>query len=566
MLLADYFDTGPEGSLDVTPTDLLVGLHVLSAEQQRMKQERLTRLQQELLDESSDVNGKPQQPHTENDVNDTAALDEEHGAIVFVESVATGSFDCSDHQDSDSSGCHDDEVRDPALHASRRSFRRLDPGSVRNLQLYRTSLTAQPYFQVATRQRLRRENETDRTAILDGAHYMRIAIAVYGHLMYLLQHTCTAPCCLAAGLLTCCRTGCTNKPSLVCDDQYNTTPRIVGDNRCGCNELGLLRLAGLNREDIAYVSFQSGIHVCPYGIVIDRTQQSVVVAIRGTFSLEAMVTDLNIRPEPLDRHSGKYATLADDQLKGEYCHSGMLQCALEMYNDLERHQILDRLLLGDSPKFPGFKVVITGHSLGAGIGSILSLLLAPKFPGLRCLCFSPPGCVMSTRACAQSYITSYVLDSDVVPRMSLHSIVGLRNDILEMIARIKVPKHVALSYHSKSNRDLDVLLHPRESIPESTFYKRICDFHDHQKRIAQERSTHNVTLHVPGAIVHIVESLASGSKSSIFGRSNPMAVSYVPVWAEINDFSEIQVNKSMVIDHHPERMCRILKMLASSFQ
>ena len=42
--------------------------------------------------------------------------------------------------------------------------------------------------------------------------------------------------------------------------------------------------------------------------------------------------------------------------------------------------------------FPqGYQLVVTGHSLGAGAATLLSILLKPTYPELRCFAFSPPG-------------------------------------------------------------------------------------------------------------------------------------------------------------------------------
>jgi len=38
-----------------------------------------------------------------------------------------------------------------------------------------------------------------------------------------------------------------------------------------------------------------------------------------------------------------------------------------------------------------YKLVITGHSLGAGTASLLAILLRNSFPTLQCYAFSPPG-------------------------------------------------------------------------------------------------------------------------------------------------------------------------------
>lgn len=44
-------------------------------------------------------------------------------------------------------------------------------------------------------------------------------------------------------------------------------------------------------------------------------------------------------------------------------------------------------------EYSSYTLVITGHSLGAGVASVLAVLLKPKYKDLTCFAFSPPGCV-----------------------------------------------------------------------------------------------------------------------------------------------------------------------------
>jgi len=39
----------------------------------------------------------------------------------------------------------------------------------------------------------------------------------------------------------------------------------------------------------------------------------------------------------------------------------------------------------------GHRLVITGHSLGAGVAALLALELRPMYPHLICFAFAPPG-------------------------------------------------------------------------------------------------------------------------------------------------------------------------------
>jgi sn1-specific diacylglycerol lipase len=227
-----------------------------------------------------------------------------------------------------------------------------------------------------------------------------------------------------------------------------------------------------------------------------------------------------------------------------------------MYKDLERHQKLDQLLLGPSPNFPAYSLVITGHSLGAGCAAILAVMLRSKFPQLRCLCFAPPGCVLSLGAAQDPHITSYVLDSDLVPRLSLHSVVGLRNDVIEMIARVKVPKHTILGRgHKNDSKNTMDFVHRQDSIPPSPYYGRVLEFQKHQTQLQNERNVPDVKLCLPGRIVHLIE-----NRMEYRWRRGSV---YIPIWAEREDFNEIQLTKNFLVDHDPERYLRILTNAAA---
>ena len=70
--------------------------------------------------------------------------------------------------------------------------------------------------------------------------------------------------------------------------------------------------------------------------------QAVVVAIRGTFSLEDCVTDVLLEPRSLDSLGEEFGFA--DIAKGQYCHGGVMACARNVYRDLKRHGSLEYLL------------------------------------------------------------------------------------------------------------------------------------------------------------------------------------------------------------------------------
>jgi len=155
---------------------------------------------------------------------------------------------------------------------------------------------------------------------------------------------------------------------------------------------------------------------------------------------------------------------------------------------------------------------------------------------LKCLCFSPPGCVATKNVADQPYIVSYVLGSDVVPRLSQSSAEHLRDSVLWMIARTKIPKFQALRpklfdqmtrYRRRKRKQsersggedeeegtitsvgigIDDMLYGEDEIPESEFYRQVLSFWVHQEEVKSERTgvSRTIQLLPPGRrIVHMV--------------------------------------------------------------
>jgi Lipase (class 3) len=65
-----------------------------------------------------------------------------------------------------------------------------------------------------------------------------------------------------------------------------------------------------------------------------------------------------------------------------------------------------------------WRLVITGHSLGAGIAAFAGLFLHSLYPETRVWCYSPPGWLMTPELAAYSkhFVTSVVINKDVITR------------------------------------------------------------------------------------------------------------------------------------------------------
>ncbi|KAL3899724.1 MAG: hypothetical protein SGCHY_001843 [Lobulomycetales sp.] len=194
--------------------------------------------------------------------------------------------------------------------------------------------------------------------------------------------------------------------------------------------------SGLPLNSIVYSSCKtpsaSGVPVHAF-IAVDHAAENVIVAIRGTLGLSDLLVDVACR----------YKGMSVDGADKEYSvHAGMLDAALEF----SRHDSeFFKALVGALSANPGFGVVLVGHSLGAGVCSLLSLLWSRKRAStggfvtnrvcglsanrsLHCFAFGSP-CVIEESLVPRTIglITCLVNGDDVVSQVSLGSIRDLRN-------------------------------------------------------------------------------------------------------------------------------------------
>lgn len=210
---------------------------------------------------------------------------------------------------------------------------------------------------------------------------------------------------------------------------------------------------------------------------------------------------------------------------------------------------------------------LTGHSLGAGTAAILSFMMRGKYPDLKCSCFCPPGCSVSENMAedCKEYLTSYVLDHDIVPRMSLGSLENLRNDMLDMIARLKVTKFQAT--HANPQVDKDMLLHREDSIPPSKFKEQLDVFREQRDEAMTLRDVRSIPLYPPGKIVQLVKTADDKppagccSSSAVEEQDTP----YAARWAHVEDFSEIIISSHFLDDHSSSNVLRELERTAEVF-
>ena len=148
-------------------------------------------------------------------------------------------------------------------------------------------------------------------------------------------------------------------------------------------------------------------------------QKEVVLAVRGTSTVQDVATDVRAAPAPFPPSSDEEWVLDGDA----FAFAGMARAAEYVYR--ESYDALKKL--HDS----GYSIVLTGHSLGAGVASLTAVLLKRSLERVHCVAFAAPACVDGRLAAAmRPFVTSVILGDDVVPRLTARALRRLVRKLL----------------------------------------------------------------------------------------------------------------------------------------
>ncbi|XP_040031950.1 diacylglycerol lipase-beta [Gasterosteus aculeatus] len=375
------------------------------------------------------------------------------------------------------------------------------------------------------------------------AHCMRFAAAAYGWPLYVYSNPLSGPCKLSGD---CCRSRAA---------EYD----IVGGEHLGCHFSSILHSTGLQYRDFIHVSFHNQIYEIPFYVALDHKREAVLVAVRGTLSLRDVLTDLSAECEnlPIEGVSGAC-----------YAHKGMCQAASYIYKKLVNDGILNQAFA----IAPEYKLVITGHSLGAGTASLLAILLRGSFPSLQCYSFSPPGGLLSKALAdySKDFVVSVVLGKDLVPRLSIPNMEDLKRKLLKIVSNCNRPKYRILLQGcwyelfggdpddfptEMDNRREEELSQPLLG-EESLMIRHSSSYQSLTSDDSPARSAAHLPLFLPGRILHITED--GPSRRSCFSQ-----VRYRADWSNEMAFRSILISPRMLADHMPDAVLQALKSLTS---
>jgi len=215
-----------------------------------------------------------------------------------------------------------------------------------------------------------------------------------------------------------------------------------------------------------------------------------------------------------------------------------------------------------------WKLVVTGHSLGAGAAALVALYAHNFFPRVKAWCYEPPGGLMTrtvSRA-LQPLCTSTALGKDIIPRLSVASFERMRDDMMMASVRCKVSKwpFIIATLCGWKWRE-DTLFRSAEEVPPGPAAV-LAQYRENvsQARPLQHRKKLDLARQfvMPGRVMFLRPVKADSRPKHRRARK----AQYEAVWITCDDLAHegILVSSRMMAEHMPDRLTRVLERLAEA--
>jgi hypothetical protein len=336
--------------------------------------------------------------------------------------------------------------------------------------------------------------ETERRVIAEAAAWYPLATAAYGALLFQYMHPLCGCCALTRhtvrGALCRCCSDLHSCLGCLCFSPI-PPPSTTGGDCCGCDTAAVVATPGVDADGVVRISLHNDMQRRPFIVSVDHKSKAVVIAIRGTLSMVDLLADADVHPIDVSPWIHRWHLLGGSTVPSEggplRVHRAMWIAALSLSRQLCEASILEggrgafglvgvpvaknegapmpwptmeECLGAVEPGPPalsepkpspvmrdGYRLVITGHSLGAGVCGLLTLALSGRYPSVEGFAFAPPGALVSQRlgSLLEGRVWSFLLGWDMVPRLSLPSIKRLHRSIVRelAVARISKPRLVS---------------------------------------------------------------------------------------------------------------------------
>jgi hypothetical protein len=168
----------------------------------------------------------------------------------------------------------------------------------------------------------------------------------------------------------------------------------------------------LQNFKVVQANWEAGVFRPAYAVLQNIIKQSRFwVVVRGTYSVEDIMTDLAAEPEKfMDGH----------------VHKGVLRSAAfiaqELRECIKKHAPVSR---GKNAKL---EIMLVGHSLGGAAAAVATAMLQIEHYDTKAIVFGAPSCIYRATYLENMlarHVTHLVLDADVVPRLNNETVAKL---------------------------------------------------------------------------------------------------------------------------------------------
>lgn len=326
------------------------------------------------------------------------------------------------------------------------------------------------------------------------------------------------------------------------DWAYETSFPVLSAN---CKQVGL----DLLRHDTATEPGRVG-----HFIALDHNNKTAIIALKGTSTLADALTDLVAVPKEHCCHFDVPHDAKRCETNNIFCHEGIHTAALWMADDIQ--DTIEYIFLPLK-----YKVLITGHSLGAGTACLLGMELRARIPAfrknhtdLRVLAFATPAVVSyeASKKCCP-FITSVVNNCDIVPRASVSNMIVMNKLALKVNEKLDAKGHKLdtwSSLHKYYNEEVakiddDLLLSTEE----------LSEFFD-QTHAAPEKDVDH--LYVPGRCVVMWDK----------GDNDNHEIGGIVTDCGMKMLRQIEMTNTVVTDHfctgYRDNMAKLIQQLEQS--